>query len=139
LSEHTWKIDGMGFAFPPSVTLAPGEIVLVSSAIDETAFRAQYDVPAGVRVFAGAADLADFANTLTLQKAWKPYEEDDLQILPFIVVETMAFTSTAPWPPEASGTGSALRRRDPSAYANDPVNWEAAPPSPGIGSATPEE
>jgi hypothetical protein len=133
LSEHTWKIDGMSFAFPPSVTLAPGEIVLVvPSATDEEAFRSQYDVPADVRVFAGAADLADFANTLALLKAWKPYDEDDLQILPFIVVETMAFTSTAPWPPEASGTGSALHRRDPSAYANDPVNWEAAPPSPGI-------
>jgi hypothetical protein len=131
LSEHTWKIDGMSFAFPPSVTLASGEIVLVvPSAVDEAAFRAQYDVPADVRVFAGAADLADFAATLTLMKAWKPYEEDELQVLPFIVVETVDFTSTAPWP-EASGTGSALRRLDPSAYANDPAAWEAAPPSPG--------
>ena len=65
-------------------------------------------------------------------KAWKPYERAMQQVLPFIVVEPLAFTNTAPWPPEANGLGSAIHRRDVSAYANDPANWEAAAPSPGL-------
>jgi hypothetical protein len=54
-------------------------------------------------------------------------------ILPFILEETIAFSNTTPWPSEANGTGSALHRKDPSAYSNDPANWEAAAPSPGRG------
>jgi len=132
MADHTWKIDGLGFAFPPSITLAPGEIVVVvPGTVDQPTFRAAYGVPDGVRLFAGAGGLADFGASLTLMKAWKPYKLDGQEILPFIVEETVDFTSTAPWPPAANGTGQALHRRDATAYADDPINWVAAPPSPG--------
>ena len=132
LDTHTWKIDGMGFAFPPSTTLAPGEVVLVIPAgVDETAVRAAYDVPPAARIFAGAATLSDLGETLTLMKAWKPYQRAMQEVLPFIVMETVAFTTTAPWPPEANGLGSALQRRDVAAYGNDPASWQAASPTPG--------
>jgi hypothetical protein len=133
LATHTWKVDGMSFAFPADVTLAPGELVLVIPAgADEATFRAEYGVAPAVRVFAGAAALPDFGDTLTLMKAWKPYDRAMQQVLPFIVVETLAFTNTAPWPPEANGLGAALGRRDARAYANDPANWGATAPSPGL-------
>jgi hypothetical protein len=35
------------------------------------------------------------------------------------------------WPTEADGNGMALIRKDSSDYGNDPVNWTAAPVSPG--------
>jgi hypothetical protein len=132
MADHTWKIDGLGFAFPPSITLAPGETVLVvPSAVPEATFRAEYDVPADVRIFTTSQDLADYGAVLTLMKAWKPYQNGSETVLPFILEETIAFSNTTPWPAAANGTGSALHRKDLSGYGNDPANWEAAAPSPG--------
>jgi hypothetical protein len=132
LPDHTWKIDGLGFAFPPSITLAPGEIVLLApSSVAEATFRAEYGVPAEVRIFTTSQDLADYGAVLTLMKAWKPYGSGSDTVLPFILEETIAFTNTTPWPAAANGTGSSLHRKDLSAYGNDPASWEAGPPSPG--------
>jgi hypothetical protein len=36
-----------------------------------------------------------------------------------------------PWPVQADGQGSSLSRIDPTAYGNDPTNWQAGTPSPG--------
>jgi hypothetical protein len=130
LADHTWKIDGLGFAFPPSITLAAGETVLVvPSSVSEATFRAEYGVPADVRLFTTSQDLADYGAVLTLMKAWKPYGAQP--VLPFILEETIAFSNTTPWPAAANGTGSSLHRMDLGAYGNDPANWEAGPPSPG--------
>jgi hypothetical protein len=35
------------------------------------------------------------------------------------------------WPVGADGTGYSLSRINPSEYGNDPINWQAAIPSPG--------
>ena len=130
LPEHTWKIDGIAFAFPSSITLAPGETLLViPAAVPEPTFREEYGVPDDVRIFTKTENLADYGDVLTLMKAWKPYNDGSQTILPFILEETVAFSNTTPWPSEANGTGAALHRKDPSAYANDPANWEAAAPS----------
>jgi len=37
-----------------------------------------------------------------------------------------------PWPVKANGQGLSLSRIDPHAYGNDPENWKAATPSPGL-------
>ena len=36
------------------------------------------------------------------------------------------------WPVEADGAGSSLTREVPSDYGNDPDNWNASSPSPGV-------
>jgi hypothetical protein len=132
LASHTWQIDGVGFAFPPSIVLAAGEIVLViSSTVSETAFRDEYQVPADIRIFSKPDDLSDVGDTLTLLKAWKPYKGPSMDILPFIVEETIVFASSLPWPPAANGVGSSLQRRDLTGYGNDPANWQASAPTPG--------
>jgi hypothetical protein len=131
---HTWKIDGLGFVFPPSITLAAGETVLVvSSAVSEAAFRQEYGVPEVVRIFAKTEELSDFGGVITLMKSWKPYEVGSQVISPFILEETVAFTNTVPWPPEANAIGAALHRKDQSAYGNDPASWQASAPTPGRG------
>ena len=38
---------------------------------------------------------------------------------------------TDPWPVEPDGIGYSLSRINPTEYGNDPVNWQAAIPSPG--------
>ena len=35
------------------------------------------------------------------------------------------------WPETANGQGDALHRIQLDGYANDPINWQAAPPTPG--------
>jgi hypothetical protein len=130
--DHTWRIDGIGFAFPPSTTLAPGETLLVIPySVAESAFRETYGVPADVRIFTMSESRADYGEVLTLRKAAKPYGDDVQPTLPFYLVETVAFGNTTPWPVAANGNGSALHRKDLRAYGNDPTNWEAGPPTPG--------
>ena len=36
-----------------------------------------------------------------------------------------------PWPIDTDGTGYSLSRIVPADYGNDPINWQAAIPSPG--------
>jgi hypothetical protein len=132
LPDHTWKVDGMGFAFPPAVTLGPGEtVLLVPSTVSDAAFRAEYAVPSEVRIFASGEALADYGDALTVMRSAKPYGDDLQPTLPFFLLDTVAFGNTRPWPPEANGTGSALHRKHPSKYGNDPSNWQAGPPTPG--------
>ena len=40
-------------------------------------------------------------------------------------------TGVDPWPTEPDGQGASLGRIDPTAYGNDPANWQAIAPSPG--------
>ena len=37
-----------------------------------------------------------------------------------------------PWPVEPDGTGYSLSRINQAEYGNDPANWQAAIPSPGL-------
>ena len=36
------------------------------------------------------------------------------------------------WPTEADGGGESLARKVPADYGNDPDNWQAASPTPGL-------
>jgi hypothetical protein len=36
------------------------------------------------------------------------------------------------WPTEPDGDGDSLNRIFPQYYGNDPNNWQAAPPTPGV-------
>ncbi len=40
--------------------------------------------------------------------------------------------SDDPWPTEADGYGKSLTRKVPANYGNDPDNWTATTPSPGV-------
>jgi hypothetical protein len=63
----------------------------------------------------------------------------DTNDVPYILVERVGYSDTAPWPPGADGFGLSLQRIVGSSYANDPTNWTAAAPTPGasfIGGGT---
>jgi hypothetical protein len=47
--------------------------------------------------------------------------------VPFILVDKVKYSDSAPWPASADGSGAVLRRINPAAYGNDPVNWMAVP------------
>ncbi|HER34747.1 MAG TPA: hypothetical protein ENO19_04705 [Halothiobacillaceae bacterium] len=93
-----------------------------------------YTIPGGVQVFAwGAGSLANDGEKIQLSK---PGDEDDGQ-RHWIRVDRVVYSDGShpegadPWPAEADGYGLSLTRIDPTAYGNDPINWDATSPSLG--------
>jgi hypothetical protein len=124
---NTWRVDGLGFTFPTNVWL-PADGVLLIVATNPAAFRSKYGIAAGVQIlgpFAGG--LQDSGERLELQRPEVP----DTNGLAYITVDEVRYNDKAPWPAAADGSGPSLQRRSPSAYGNDPINWEAALPTPG--------
>jgi hypothetical protein len=122
------------FLFPTDdpVTLAPGEHLVLTK--DAAQLASAYSIPAGVQVFAwGAGSLANDGEKIQLSK---PGDEDDDE-RHWIRVDRVVYSDGAhpsgadPWPAEADGQGVSLTRIDPTAYGNDPINWQASVPSPG--------
>jgi hypothetical protein len=119
---NTWRIDGAGFSFPPGITLAPGETIVVS-ATDPAAFMQAAGVPAGVRVFGPlGAPLDNSGERLSLQRPDAP----DGDAVPYLTVDSVRYENDSPWPPAANGGGVSLERRDLSGFADTPLNWQAS-------------
>ncbi|MBN2506653.1 MAG: lamin tail domain-containing protein [Verrucomicrobia bacterium] len=124
---NTWRLNGLGFAFPTNTTL-PAHGCMLVVATNPALFRAKYAVPEEVVVL-GPCDgvLQDNGERLELQQpGWV-----DTDGLVHLTVDAVRYDDQAPWPPGADGSGPSLQRRAPAAYGNDPSNWEAAPPTPG--------
>ena len=125
---NTWIIGGLNFALPTNIVLPPGGIILVTAA-EPDAFRSRYNVAIDVPIigpFFGV--LQDSGERLELQRPGAP---DTNGIPPYITVDEVRYNDKIPWPPAADGSGASLQRRVVTAYANDPINWEAAIATPG--------
>ena len=46
-------------------------------------------------------------------------------------MDEVRYHDQPPWPVAADGSGPSLQRRNPGAYGNDPLNWQAAAATPG--------
>ncbi len=137
LPLHTWHLRGaVQFDFPPNVTLASGQRVLV------VGFDPVNDT-AGLAAFCWAYPLA---TNIPLYGPWqgrlensderielrKPGQLTGSGTVPSVLVDAVHYRSIPPWPAAAAGLGSSLQRLMPSAYGNDPTNWFAAGVSPGM-------
>ncbi|MCH8923385.1 MAG: hypothetical protein IIA67_09600, partial [Planctomycetes bacterium] len=118
---NTWKITGgVDVVFPVGITLRPGQLVLVTSTTPER-FLQNHSVPSETIVvgpFSGRLDNA--GETVRLRKPGKP---DEFGPAPMILVDEVSYDDRAPWPLEADGLGTALRRLQIDQYGNDPINW----------------
>ncbi len=115
------------------VTLLPGGRLILTKNLE--AFKAQFGAPAEVPVLAwGAGWLSDTGEKIQLSK---PSDNGHWLRVDRVVYSDGSHPSFGqmldPWPVEADGFGSSLTRIDPTAYGNDPANWKAAAPSPGVG------
>jgi len=92
------------------------------------AFAARYGVPVGVEVL-GPYDgrLDNGGEKLELSKPGD-VDEDGRH---YIRIDRVVYNDGGDWPDSADGGGMSLERIDPTAYGNDPVNWQPATPSPG--------
>jgi Lamin Tail Domain len=131
--DNTVRLTGFGFTFPKGVKLAPNEAaVILSSLVSETAFRTQHGLADSVRIFRTFnARLSNSSDTLTLLMPLEPYSESDGLVVPYQVLERVAYHDDPPWPEEPDETGISLVRKDLRAYADEPENWTAAAPTPG--------
>jgi hypothetical protein len=131
---------GIDFFFPtdPPVTLESGEYLLLLE--DSAAFAARYYIPAGVQVFEwpdGKLDNAGEKIQLSM-----PGDVDLQGRRQWIRVDRVNYSDGShpddtpgandPWPVEPDGTGYSLSRINPVEYGNDPINFKATIPSPGL-------
>jgi hypothetical protein len=125
---NTWRINGLGFEFPPGLTLGPDALLLIVPT-SPAAFRAKYAVAPEVTILGPyAGQLQDSGERLELQKPGPP---DTNGAIAYINVDAVRYNDRAPWPPAADGSGPSLQRINSAAYGNDPANWEGAAPTPG--------
>jgi hypothetical protein len=132
---NTWHLrDAVDFEFPTGLVLPPGGYLLVvgfdpvNNPGALAAFRQTYNLN-GSALIVGPwrGKLANSSDEIELRKPGIPTSND----VPYVLVEKVSYSDTAPWPPEADGTGWSLHRRDVTLFGNDPTNWTAGPPTPG--------
>lgn len=138
---NSWRIKGgIEFTFPSQILLGAGEVVLlvnfdpVASVSVADAFRAKFQIPAGVRLFGPyAGKLGNTGDEVGLFKPDPPQlpPHPDAGFVPYVLVERLNYLPTAPWPAGANGTGNSLNRVSVSGLANEPANWTVAAPTPG--------
>jgi len=125
-SQNTWKIgDGIDFTFPPFILTRPGEKFLVVP-IDPALFRSKYSIAESTRIFGPYTNaLSNTGERIALFKPDPPQAPTSPNpgLVPYILVEAITYSASAPWPTGADGTGAALLRRDPHAYSDDPQAW----------------
>ncbi|MBN1507413.1 MAG: lamin tail domain-containing protein [Sedimentisphaerales bacterium] len=130
---------GLELRFPsnPAVTLAAGEYLLLVK--DLNLFAAKYTPSAGVTIFAwGEGNLANGGEKIQLSR---PGGQNLDGTRNWIRVDRVNYSDGLHpeefpsgidlWPATADGQGSSLGRVASAEYGNDPMNWEAAAPSPG--------
>lgn len=138
---NTWRLrNAVDFDFPSGAYLGSGNRLLVTGFDPGTngqalaAFRLKYNVATDVPIFGPwSGRLANDGESIELKHPDTPELTGEI---PYIVVEKVSYSGTAPWPPGAAGTGQSLQRTTLLRYGNDPANWFAAAPTAGRLSTT---
>ena len=145
VTTNTWKLnDAVTFEFPRFVTVPAGGFILVvnfspTNVVQREAFCAKYNVPGGacvpnVTLFGPyRGKLKNSGASVELYKPDPPQgpPHPDAGFVPYILVDKVEYSDSAPWPDQPDGHGTSLQRRKPEDYANDVVNWTFGPPTPG--------
>ena len=137
---NQWRIrSGVSFDFPPGFTMpARSYLLLVRFNPTNTtlldAFRAKYSVPTNVVVlgpYSGKLDNRGEALELLRPDAPQPPDRPKPGLVPYILVDRVAYADRSPWPEAPDGLGDSLQRRSAIVYGNDPVHWLSSPPTAG--------
>lgn len=138
--NNTWRLrDAVDFDFPPGIVLSPGQRALLVSfdpnffGTLKSALLAKYNIPTNTLILGPwRGKLDNSGDTVELECPDSPNVTLTGVEVPYYVVEKIAYADTAPWPTNADGGGSSLQRLEPTLFGNDPLNWQAAPPTAGL-------
>lgn len=133
---NTWKLgNGVTYYFSTNITLPIGGRLLVVGFNPATnltalaAFRSTYGLDTNTPIFGPwSGHLDNSGETIELKFPDQPELDGSV---PYVMVEKVSYLPAAPWPANATGTGQSLQRAVLLNYANDPINWFAAAPTPG--------
>lgn len=125
---NPWKFtDGIEFTFPVDVNIPTYGYLLVVK--DMNTFESQYSSVPDVQVFewqSGRLDNAGEKVELSM-----PGDVDAAGERHYIRIAHVCYDDNTPWPTTPDSYGKSLVRKDPNAYGNDVINWDANDPSPG--------
>ena len=122
------------FTFPAGAVIAPhGRLLVVSfDPLDLVAmqtFAISNNLTPGTPVFGPwIGQLGNDGGNLELVRPDAP----EPLFVPYLRVERVRYSNMLPWPLGANGTGDSLHRIDEQSYGDDPANWHAAAPTPGL-------
>jgi hypothetical protein len=121
--ENTWSFtNGVDFAFPAGLELAPGAFLVIAASTPEV-FRQAYQLGDEVPVlgpYAGSLNNAGERVTLSMPIGTAPGGA-----IPRVPVDQVRYRPTSPWPERADGAGASLNRTVISSYGSDPLHWGA--------------
>lgn len=135
---NTWKLSGYDFDFPQGVTMAPGEIIVITGT-DPASFRSAYSVPASVDIYQTIGSLSNDGEKLRIRRPGKPEIIWPFSV-PYYTVDVVDYNDASPWPIEADGLGKTLERINTSSYGSDPINWNISSAdngTPGVAGTAP--
>ena len=140
IPTNTWRLrNAVDFDFPTNISLPPGGRLLVigfdpvAEPNTLAAFRATYALNSGLIILGPwSGHFNNGQNSIELKKPGAPVGAN----VPFVMVEKITCQNSAPWPGGADGWGLSVQRLNPLAYGDDPTNWSAAPPTPGVPSSS---
>jgi hypothetical protein len=146
--ENTWQLmAGVRFEFPSGLVIPPRGFLLVAGFDPQNEpeqlarFRQLFQVDADVPIlgpFTGNLNNAGERVALYKPDGVQGEHHENAGYVPYVLVDQVEYGNSAPWPEGANGTGHSLQRFLSSSYGNDPLNWDAAPPTaggPNLGSA----
>jgi hypothetical protein len=146
---NRWRLrGGVSFDFPADRTMAAGAYLLlvnfdpVAEPATLAAFRSKFSVPSPVEIlgpYAGSLGNAAGMIELLWPDETQGPDKPDAGFTPYELVERIHYSTSAPWPTGASGSGQSLQRETALGYANEPLNWAVAAPSAGRANSVPSD
>jgi hypothetical protein len=137
---NTWRIEGaVDYTFPPGVTLLAGENLLVVGFNPDTDPEALFAFRKSYRLGTDVTILGPYSGTLEISGEEVALSKPDAtgaggDSAPYVLLDRVDYSFSPPWPGGANG-GQSLQRLVSSGYGNDPLNWQAAAPTPGADNA----
>ncbi len=137
--ENRWRLQSaVSYNFPKESIPSLGYALIVSFDPGDgsklNAFRQKYGVPANIQIFGPySGKLNNGGDPVELYRPDAPQQppHPDSGYVPYLRVDKVNYSATAPWPPAADNTGNSLQRKNAAEFGNDPKNWQASVPTAG--------